>query len=506
MKLKPYHYLGAAVCGLLTAAAFPKFDLMFLAWISFIPLFFLLADKKPGQGFLLAGTAGFFFYGLLLYWIPDVPKHYGGLSTFLSVLVYLLLIALLALAWALFGLVFTLIHRKRPMAAFLAAPFLWVGLEYILTHVLTGFPWGVLGLSQANNLLFIQMSGLTGVYGVSFALVFFQAMFVGSLKTSRRVPFAAGMIALVLIHFGGFLALKKPALTSESFPAAVIQGNVSSDLYWNAVPESRILQLFDEHLALTRQAVSEGARLVVWPEFSVPLCFSCEETLYQVEAARLKEVARESGTTLLLGTNEVSGPWGDRKYFNTALCLSPDGETTRYAKMHLVPFGEYTPYKKILGFVEKVTHALGEVTPGPEIVLHDFAGRPFGSPICYEIIFPDLVRRMAKKGASFLVTITNDGWYGKSSAPYQHFAQAVFRAVENRRYVLRAATTGISGVIDPYGRIIKKTEIGVQTLETETITPNRSLTFYARHGDVFSFLCLTISAFFLILSFFKRRP
>jgi apolipoprotein N-acyltransferase len=146
------------------------------------------------------------------------------------------------------------------------------------------------------------------------------------------------------------------------------------------------------------------------------------------------------------------------------------------------------------------------VTPGSDAVLHDFAGRPFGSPICYEIIFPDLVRRFVKKGAAFLVTITNDGWYGKSSAPYQHFAQAIFRAVENRRYVLRAATTGISGIIDPYGRVVKKTEIGIRTLESGTITPNRSRTFYARYGDVFSFFCLTISALFLILALFKRRP
>ncbi|MHB8054857.1 MAG: apolipoprotein N-acyltransferase [Candidatus Aminicenantales bacterium] len=506
MKLKPVHFLGAAACGLLTAAAFPKFDLMFLAWISFIPLFFLLAEKTPGRAFLVGGTAGVFFYGLLLYWIPAVPKHYGGLSTLLSLLVYLLLIVLLALTWALFGLAFGLIHRRRPMTAFIAAPFIWVGLEYILTHALTGFPWGVLGLSQAKNLLFIQMAGITGIYGVSFILIFFQAMFVGSLKTARRIPFAVGMVALVLVHFFGFLVLKNPAPTAESFPAAVIQGNVSSDIYWGLVSENRVFEIFDEHLALTQQAAAEGAKLIIWPEFTVPLCFSCEEGMYQVSAARLKQFARETGTTLLLGTNEIAHSGSDRLYFNSALCLSPDGTTSRYAKMHLVPFGEYTPYKKILGFIEKITHAVGEVTPGPEAVLHNYAGRAFGSPICYEIIFPDLVRRLTKKGATFLVTITNDGWYGKSSAPYQHFAQAIFRAVENRRYLLRAATTGISGVIDPYGRVVKKTEIGVRTLASETITPSRTLTFYARHGDVFSLLCLTISALILILALFKRRP
>jgi apolipoprotein N-acyltransferase len=509
MKLKLLHVLGAAICGLLTAAAFPKFDLMFLAWISLIPLFFLLAGKSPGRAFLLAGAAGVFFYGALLYWIPAVPAHYGGLSPVLSFLIYFLLIGLLALAWGLFGLAFAFLHRRQPLAAFIAAPFLWVGGEYILTHVLTGFPWGVLGLSQAKNILFIQMSGLTGVYGVSFVLILFQSLFVGSVRTSKRIPFVVGLATLVLVHFGGFLSLREPGPTAESFPAAVIQGNVSSDIYWSSASEDQIRRIFEEHLDLSRQAADRGAELIIWPEFTVPLCFSCGEGIYRESAVRLTSWAKETGSTLLLGTNETAGPLGDRKYFNTAFCLSPSGKTTAYSKIHLVPFGEYTPYKKILGFIDKVTHAVGEVTPGTEIVLHEYAGRPFGSPICYEIIFPDLVRRFVKKGASFLVTITNDGWYGTSSAPYQHFAQAVFRAVENRRYLLRAATTGISGVIDPYGRIVQKTELETRTLATGTITPNRSLTFYARFGDLFAAACLTIAALFLILSFFispRRIP
>ncbi len=174
--------------------------------------------------------------------------------------------------------------------------------------------------------------------------------------------------------------------------------------------------------------------------------------------------------------------------------------------MHLVPFGEYTPYKKIFRFIEKVTHAIGEITPGTEPVLHTFKDLKFGSPICYEIIFPDLVRRFTEKGANFLVTITNDGWYGNTSAPYQHFANAVFRAVENRRFVLRAATTGISGLIDPYGRILAQSAIDTQTFLTGTVTPSNQLTFYARFGNAFSYLCLTLAATAFILALLKRRP
>jgi apolipoprotein N-acyltransferase len=207
-----------------------------------------------------------------------------------------------------------------------------------------------------------------------------------------------------------------------------------------------------------------------------------------------------------VGSNEQSGPPGDKRYFNSSLCLAPGRPVTSYAKVHLVPFGEYTPYKAILGFVEKVSHSIGELTPGSAPTLHAFGETKFGTPICYEVIFPDLVRRFTKAGAGFLVTITNDGWYGRSAAPYQHFAAAVFRAVESRRFLLRAATTGISGVVDPYGRVLVKSEIGVRTFLTETVTPASGLTFYARFGDLFAAACLTIGALLFIVACFKKRP
>ncbi|MBM3294047.1 MAG: apolipoprotein N-acyltransferase [Candidatus Aminicenantes bacterium] len=498
--------LGAAASGAVTALAFPKAGLMFPAWLGLIPLLFLLSDKSPGRALGLGWTAGTAFYAVLLYWIPAVPAHYGNLPPAVSLLVYFFLALLLASSWGVFGLVFALLRRRLPAAAYWAAPFIWVGQEYLVTHLLTGFPWGLLGLSQTKNISFLQMSAVTGVYGLSFVLVLFQSLFVASVKFQNRLFFAVGTAFAVLVHAGGFLSLKTVPPTAESFPAAVIQGNVPSDVDWNDVGADFVLDLFDGYLDLTRRAADRGARLVVWPEFTVPLCFSCREPLSRSLAGRLQEFVRETGTTLLVGTNEESGPAESPRYHNTAVCLAPDLSTTRYAKMHLVPFGEYTPYKKIFGFINRVTHAIGEVTPGTETVLHAFEGIPFGSPICYEVIFPDLVRRFTKKGAAFLVTITNDGWYGRSAAPHQHFAAAVVRAVENRRFLLRAATTGISGIIDPYGRVLVLSEIGTRTFLEAAVTPLRGLTFYARHGDVFAHLGLTIVAVLLILSFFKRRP
>jgi apolipoprotein N-acyltransferase len=506
LRTKLTDIVFAVLCGVLTALAFPKIGLPFFAWISLIPLFFITSRRTAKSSFLIGIVAGTFFYGVLLYWVPSVPAHYGHLSTFLSILVYLFLIVLLALVWALFWALFARIHRSYPEMAYLAAPFLWVAFEYILTNILTGFPWGVLGLSQFKNLSFIQTASITGIYGISFVLVLFQSLFVYAINAVKRWPFACAIILMVVLHLGGFLSLKKVAVTEESFTASVVQGNVSSDINWHEVSTQDILKLFEEHMELSQKSYEKGAQLIIWPEFSVPLCFGCEDALYQNFKRILFQFARDSQCTLLLGTNEATGPPDQRLYHNTALCLAPDFAISTYYKMHLVPFGEYTPYKKIFRFIEEVTHAIGEITPGTEPVLHTFKNLKFGSPICYEIIFPDLVRRFTKKGANFLVTITNDGWYGNTSAPYQHFANAVFRAVENRRFVLRAATTGISGLIDPYGRILAQSTIGTQTFLTGTVTPSNQLTFYARFGNAFSYLCLTLAVTAFILALLKRRP
>jgi len=495
---------AALASGALTALAFPKFDLSVLAWVSLIPLFYVLSPSRPAQAFRYGLAAGLGFYGLLLYWIPAVPAHFGNMSVPLSLLIYAVLILLLALFWASFGYAFAKVRAAFPRGAYVAAPFLWVAFEYALTFVLTGFPWGLLGYSQYRDRPFIQLASGTGVYGISFVLVLVQSTFVLAMTRRTKVPFFAAMALLAAVHAGGALVMKSAVAGGAPFKASVIQGNTSSDIRWDAISSEEIGAVFRAHMDLTRKACDGGAQLVVWPEFTVPLCFSCPGEIYRTFRDELLGFVREKGCTLLLGTNEISGPPGQERYFNTALCLHPDGSSTRYAKMHLVPFGEYTPYTKIFFFIEKVTHAIGDTTPGREYVLHEHAGLKFGSPICYEIIFPGLVRRFADKGANFLVTITNDGWYGRTSAPRQHFAIAVLRAVENRRFLLRAATTGVSGIVDPRGRVLVESPIMTTAVLTGDIVPVDQRTFYTRHGDVLALLCLTFGLISFIMSLFKR--
>lgn len=505
MKIRWIHILLVVISGALTALSFPKFNLSFLCWISLIPLFFALHDKSAKQSFFLGFLGGIAFNAILIYWIPAVPAHYGNLSIGMSLSIYAVFVIYLALFWALFSWFFAKIQRTFPKLIFLLAPFIWIGFEYILTHLLTGFPWGLLGYSQYKNLWFLQLASLTGIYGLSFILVLFQSLFVYSMIHRHRTPFFLGIFLVLLLHFGGWMIMKNNPSMEESFQASVIQGNVSSEIQWDQFSDFQIRDLFNQHLSLSSDAKTQGSRLIIWPEFSVPLCFSCSYNIYPEFKYELSRFVQETGTTLLLGTNETVMFQQLPHYYNTALCLHPDLSISQYYKIHLVPFGEYTPYKKIFFFIEKMTHAIGELSSGNAFVLHQFEGKKFGAPICYEIIFPNLVRKFVKKGADFLVTITNDGWYGNSSAPFQHFAIAVVRAVENRRFLLRSATTGISGIIGPYGRILSRTEMMTQTYLTETIAPMNTLTPYTRYGDFVPLSSLTLGIVFFILALAIRK-
>ncbi|MFQ6037685.1 MAG: apolipoprotein N-acyltransferase [Candidatus Aminicenantales bacterium] len=505
VSIRGQHLFLALLSGILTALAFPKFGLSFLAWVSLLPVLFVLGAQPPKASFFTGLVAGIGFNALLIYWIPAVPAHYADMSIGLSVIIYLLFVGYLAMFWGIFAWTFSRIRSVFPRLVYFLVPFVWVALEYILTHLFTGFPWGLIGNSQYLNLWLLQLAPLAGVYGVSFVILFFQSMFVFSFRQKKRMPFLAAVIAVTAIHAAGWYIVKNAPHEHETFTAGVIQGNVPSDIYWNQVTEDFKRDLFRQHITLARRGFNDGARLIIWPEFSVPLCFSCPYGIYEEFKQELFRFVRETGSTLLIGTNETTPSGKGPLSYNTALCLHPDLTMSRYYKMHLVPFGEYIPYKTVFSFIQKMTHAIGDITPGETHVLHEYGGHPFGSPICYEIIFPAFVRAFVRKGARFLVTITNDGWYGKSSAPYQHFAMAVFRAVETRRYILRAATTGVSGIIDPYGRILARSQMMTQTCLTARIAPREDLTPYVRYGDVLPVASLTLSAPFLIFGMFVRR-
>jgi apolipoprotein N-acyltransferase len=377
---------------------------------------------------------------------------------------------------------------------------LWVTLEYGRTYALTGFPWSILGYSQYSFLPLIQISDLTGVYGVSFLVAAFNGLLyeITVLWPRRRstMPLSAGWPVPVSILVFVFMLSTSLAYGSwrlnageggKTVQVSVIQGNIEQRKKWDKRFEREVIDTY-KRLSLT--ARHHAPELIIWPESALPFVFGHERPLTE----EFTDFQKGLGTYLLFGSvTSKASEIEQHSLANSAVLMSSAGSVVSvYDKIHLVPYGEYVPLKRIFPFIKKLTAGIGDFIPGKEPVVMETPFARIGNLICYEIIFPGLVRKFTHNGADLLVTITNDAWFGRTSAPYQHFSMAVFRAVENRVPVIRAANTGISGFIDSKGRIIRKTDIFEEVVITENASVgSSSQSFYSRYGDIFTFLCLT---------------
>jgi apolipoprotein N-acyltransferase len=487
----------ASLSGLLLAASFPSFDLGFLGWISLIPLLRSLHGRTPREGLLLGGLTGLLFFGITISWVAHALHVYGRLPLVTASLITLLLCAYCALYPALFGMTVAHLGRRRPGLLLIAAPAAWTALELARTHVISGFPWALLGYSQYRFLPMVQIADLTGVYGVSFLLVLANTALAAIAADRKRfVPLMACIALLgVAAAYGGH-RLQEPAGGSP-LRVAVVQGNIEQDKKWDAAYQAEVTAAYER---LTNEAVRMQPDLVIWPETATPFYFEGTGQNDLQLTGDLRSFVRKIGVPLLTGSPYFERR-PDRTYVlrNAAYLLDRDGSTAAdYHKLHLVPFGEYVPLKSILFFIGKMVQTRGDFQPGGNttvmVIQPREGGRPvaFGTVICYEIIFPDLVRRFVDGGAAVMTTITNDAWFSRTAAPYQHFAMAVFRAVENRVPVARAANTGVSGFIDSRGRILAATYIFTEAyLVADLVPASGSKTFYTRHGDVFAWMCVT---------------
>ena len=501
----------AAFSGILLAVAFPTLDLHLLAWIALLPLFFALRGQSVKNGFWLGGTAGIVYFAGTVHWVTNSVHFYGGIPIVPASLITLLLCAYLALYPAVFGAAAVHIRKNHPSLFFVAAPALWTTLELARTYVFSGFPWSLLGYSQYLALPVIQIADITGVYGVSFLIVLINAA-LAEFIMNRKSYFGllAALVTLMLVLGYGFVELRTPEQRS-GMKVSVVQGNIEQDKKWDTAYQAETLAVY---LRLTREALTEQPDLVIWPETAVPFYFSGVAPTDQAMTADLIAFVKQNRVPLLFGspTYEVKP---NRQIIgrNSAFLISADGlVAATYHKIHLVPFGEYVPLKNVLFFVEKMVQAIGDFQAGDEytvmtVPVHGngaHAGAKLGTVICYEIIFPDLVRRFVDNGANVITTVTNDAWFGRTAAPYQHFSMAVFRAVENRVPVARAANTGISGFIDAQGHILAASGIFTRTHLTHTIIPGTEKTFYTRYGDVFSYLCVLASIGLIIIRGSRR--
>lgn len=495
--------------GTLLVVIFPRFNLELFAWLALVPLFFAIRNQSLNRATYYGFLTGMVFYSFGLHWVTNTMVNYGHLPVWLSYLILLLLAAYLSLYLALFCRLTLQWSRGNDLYFFLLAPVIWTSLEYIRSAPAElGFSWLGLGYSQFKNLPVIQMAEYTGVYGISWLIVFLNAaiyLFLknrlakGSPELPQSLVRILGVTATVLVLWWGygFYALNRLANEEPREPLriALAQGNIEQYKKWN--PEFRD-EVFTSYSRLTLQAAESKPDLIVWPEAAIPFIFDLESR----ETKQLRALVQSSGAPLLFGAPHQELRSGKRTYFNRAYLLSPEGVIAgHYDKIHLVPFGEYVPFKEVLGFVEKMVVGVGDFGRGTETTVFDVRRGRFGVSICYEITFPDLVRRSVKAGAGFLVNITNDAWFGKSAASYQHMSMGALRAVENRVPIVRAANTGISGTIDPSGRMRQTTGLFTRALVTTEIVPRPgSNTYYSNHGDVFCWLSLFLTGGLALLA------
>ena len=503
-------YLPAFISGLLLVLCFPTIDYFFLAWVALVPFLLSLYDKKPNEAFRAGIILGIPYFFGTLYWIYHSINHYGGVPLIISIAVVFMLCLYLSLYTGVFALLFSLNFKSSRLPIPFFAPSLWVALEFLRSYVFTGFPWSSIGYSQYKFLSIIQVADITGIYGISFLIVAVNnavAEFFLIRRRIREMPLFPLSLSIIWLSF--LILFVSASLTygqwrlSQERPgtvlrASVIQGNIEQDRKWNPAYQDTVMEIYSD---LSLKAISSSPGLVVWPETSVPFFFGTDREYTE----KLTALQNKLSAYLLFGSVLVKEKGKEKNLLsNSALLLDETGNVVYvYDKIHLVPFGEYVPLQKFLFFIDKLVVGIGDYVRGDRYEIAETRFGGFATLICYEVVFPGLVRKFYLKGGDFIVNITNDAWFGRTTGPYQHFSMAVFRAIENRKPLIRAANTGISGFIDSNGRILAKTSLFQQDILTSEINTDNTKSFYTKYGDLFSYFCIVFSVVLLANIFSK---
>lgn len=503
MKLRDAAPLVAT--GIALALAFPGANLWPLAYVGLVPLLVWLRGKTYRSAFFGGVLSGLVFHGIVFSWFVSLTYWVGAIV----LLGVTLLVLLFSLFWGAVAIGKCLFERYVRSALVVVVPAMWILMEYVENHVFTGFGWGSLGYTQWKNLYVAQLSSIGSIYSVGFFIVIINVLVYEVICHLRKISLAAtaagAVIALgVAVPVLGKMHMDEPDMSS-SLRVGVIQPNFSLDVKWSIEFAEHMLR---EQAWMTERVAAEGAELVVWPESAL---FGC----LRDQPERIARIVRANDVYLLMGSNhyEMTGlnPEEDIIYLNSAFLISPKGEILgRYDKKHLAPFGEYVPLAKYLSFLGKVVPMISDFTPGSRDTIFEIGDTRFAVVICFENSFPHLVREMAAHGCDFLIQITNDGWFGRTAQPEQDLAIAVFRAIENGATLVRAANTGISCFIDPWGRISGMVRaswgdtVFVRGTSTETISTTPHDTFYKTHGDVWVVGCGLVFVIAVGVALYRR--
>lgn len=546
-KLPTSKYLAPILAGCLAGLAFPILFPVFghheqlpsgileiFAWVGLIPLCWAIDGLTPKRAFGLAFLGGMAFFNMTFWWVNVAMTTFGGIPNFLSIPVLQMLVAWCALHWGLAGWSASLIQRRFGWPLWRVLPFTWAATELMRNYFMSGYPWANLGYATSRDLWFSQVAGLGGIYFIAFVLLLVNAMLFDTWSALRRkdrpLPKLGLALAVLLTvggHAYGYLRVKQIDAALAHAPTvkvAVVQGNIDQKI--KNRHDSYTGFILKQYLPETFAADAENADLIIWPEAAFPGYFRPGAiTLEESSTLRYLLGPRKLHSQLLLGVQTANRE--THQSSNSAFWARPDlTVAAQYDKHHLVPFGEYVlwdldRYLPIGALVADV----GFFAPGKDLPIwavptHDGREVKVGTLICYDAIFPEIVRDYAKRDVDLLVNITNDAWYGWASAPYQFLRMVAMRSIESGRSTARAANTGISAFIDPAGRILAETQLGLVDSEADVVdesvhVPATHLTrdvpivdlppLYVRIGDVFAYACALFTLAGAAMGLFQKR-
>lgn len=493
MRLKtPFLYLLAAMAGVLWGLCFGRESLVVASWFALAPLVLFLSAPRPGRLGLVHGIAAWW---VMLYWIVPTLETFGGMQPFVAIPLTFLLVLYLALYHAAFAWLGAKIWRQGGALRIVALPALWVALEWLRTYLGGGFPWNLAAYAWVDVPGALPLAAWVGPYGISFFVLLTSAAVAAAIDRRRWEPVAAAMmVPLLLLPVAARWSVRRGheelLESGGARPVRLLQPNIANLVEYEA---EAVIRNYHKVVQLSEESCEPGS-LVVWPESAAwPFLYGRDPLL----AEDLNRMIGRGCSVLFNSGHPV-----EESFYNSALLLSQGQPVARYDKRHLVPFGEYVPFRGVFGWMDKLARNAGEFRPANSLTLLPWGEEKIGMSICYEVVFPDEVVDLSRAGATLLVTITNDAWYGKTSAPWQHFRAARFRAAENRRTLLRAAITGVSALVGPDGSVRAQLGIFEQGVIRASVAGKEGLTPYARAPWLVPVLSTALAA---VAVYFARR-
>jgi len=499
----------SACSGIVLALAFPKLELGGVVWFALVPMLFAIEGTSLWGVFAYSWLAGFVFFASVLYAVLVALITYGHASVAAALTKLILLASLEALSIAAALFLAETIVRRFHVSRIIMLPIAWVSFELLRTYLPVGFPWALLGYAAYRDVTLIQFVEFTGIYGVSALIVMVNVSAYEILTQPHNFKAkltsagsAFGVVCIALFFGTARITQIRATAPAGSLRIAFVQANIPQSLKWQQSNVEPTFQIYTREMFKASQWHPD---VVIWPEAAMPFAFiaSREYGPFQFHRAyhdRLVTLVRATKQPLLLGAPALDFHGGISTR-NRADLLSADGELVGYYdKMLLVPFDEYVPMARLLGrFIDKPVESIGPISAGTQQTVLRVKNAKLGVLICYESIFPSAARNSVRTGANVLVNLSNDAWFGATSAPYQLLAMAAMRALENHTVMVRVANTGISAVISPTGEILSETKLGTMITAANTVSWINSRTFYTQYGDLFAEFCITVTTIAALL-------